>query len=124
MNFDAPAGFDVWEYIFQLTFSPLFHFATPGAEFVLGPKLGGWAMFGHVSGGGDSVDVRARGWILGANAGVFFPVNAQTSLGLLLSYATLQATQVCVDLGGYYGEQCEDGNGDVSILGINFAALF
>jgi hypothetical protein len=124
VNVDAPAGVDVWEYIVQLAFSPLFHFATPGADFVLGPKAGGWAGFAHISGYGESVDITARGWLVGFNAGAFFPVNPSTSLGVLLSYVSLQTTQACVDQGGTYGEQCQDSNGDVNILGLHFAALF
>ena len=125
MNPDEPAGGDISEWLAHVTFSPLFHVSTTSAEIVIGPKLGAWTLSGHVSSAYLTADVEQRGWTIGANAGVFFPLSGgSTSLGMLLSYANLQLTHSCLSISGY-GEQClDDESGDVDIFGLTFAALF
>jgi hypothetical protein len=55
---------------------------------------------------------------------VFFPVGrGTTSLGMLVSYATLQLERTCVTIPGL-GKDCSDADGDASAVGLTFAALF
>ena len=124
MNPDVPEGTSVSEAMVHMTFSPLFHARTTNAEIVLGPKLGLWALSGHASTYGASVDFEQQGWTIGGNAGVFFPVGGgTTSLGMLLSYANLQLTRSCATT-GVYGQQCSEADGSADVFGLTFAALF
>jgi hypothetical protein len=124
VNPDEPAGGNVSEVMGHITFSPLFHAYTASAEIVLGPKLGAWALTGHVSSPYLTADFDQRGWTIGANAGVFFPLSGgSTSMGMLLSYANLQLTHSCVTISGY-GEMCVEPAHGVDVFGLTVAALF
>jgi hypothetical protein len=123
MNPNAP-GVDVSEAMVHLTFSPLFHARTPSAEFVIGPKLGIWGLSGHGTDGVITEDITESGWTFGANVGAFFPVGGGSiSLGMLLSYANLQVSEVCRTVNGY-PEMCfSNVTGDGNVLGLTFALL-
>jgi hypothetical protein len=124
MNPSSP-GVDASEAMVHLTFSPLFHVRTPGAEIVIGPKLGIWALSGHATDGITTADVSEEGWTIGGNVGAFFPVGSgATSLGMFLSYANLQVTRVCASISGYPEMCSSDVSGDGNVLGLTFAALF
>jgi hypothetical protein len=123
VNLDEPAGVSASEYIGYLSLSPLFHASTPDVRFVIGPKLGVWGVTGSASSGGYSADVTGHGWSLGVNVGLFFPVNPQAALGLLVSYTSLQPLEMCVSAGGF-SETCQSDNlNDVQVLGLTFGAL-
>ncbi len=124
VDVDAPAGVSASEYMGTVAFSPLFHLTTPSVDLVAGPKLGLWYLTAHLSDSYQSVDITERGWTLGLNLGVFFPVNDTTSLGMLFSLATAEPTKACVS-GSSYPERCiTDGFTNGQILGLTFAALF
>jgi hypothetical protein len=124
VNRDAPAGASASMYIVQLGISPLFHVDTPRVRFVAGPKVGVWGHTGSVSSGGFSVDDRGLGWTLGLNAGLFIPVKNTTSLGILLSYATLNPVVACAS-GTGIDEDCTGDNLKSSqVLGLTLGALF
>src|SRR4029079_8251188 len=109
----------------HLTFSPLFHARTPGAEIVIGPKLGIWALRAHGPDGVMSVDVTESGWTIGGNVGAFVPVGTgSASLGMFLSYANLQVSEVCASISGY-GDTCDSSvSADANVSALSFAALF
>jgi hypothetical protein len=123
-NFDTSAGGSASGSMFQMTLSPLFHAAKANADIVIGPKLGVWALSSRASAGGVSTSVEERGWTLGANAGVFFPVGqGSTALGLLFSFANLQVTRACQSISGS-AEQCSgDVDGDFNIFSLTLAAM-
>jgi hypothetical protein len=124
INIDTPVGASASEYIGAVTVSPLFHFPTPGLDLVLGPKLGFWVLTASAADSYQSIDLTVRGWTLGLNFGMFFPVTDTTSLGMLLSYATLEPTHGCITRRGY-GEVCGTADlTDAQLLGLSFAALF
>jgi hypothetical protein len=125
MNPNSGPGVDASEVMVHLTFSPLFHARTPGAEIVIGPKLGIWALSAHASNGLMTVDVTENGWTIGGNVGAFFPVGTgSASLGMFLSYANLQLSEACATISGY-GETCaSDVSGDANVFALTFAALF
>ena len=73
------------------------------------------------------MDVTGHGWTLGLNLGLFFPVSDGASLGMLLSFATLEPTEMCGTQESYYGysKECRtDGLDSTQVLGLTFAALF
>jgi hypothetical protein len=123
-NFETSAGGSASGSMFQMTLSPLFHAARANADIVIGPKLGVWALSSRASAGGVSTSVEERGWTLGANAGVFFPVGqGSTALGMLFSFANLQVTRACQSVSGS-AEQCSgDVDGDFNIFSLTFAAM-
>ena len=124
VNADAPPGASASAYMFQLAISPLFHVDTPSVRFVAGPKMGFWGDTGHTSGGGFSADRRGLGWTLGLNLGVFIPVKNTTSLGLMLSYATLRPLVACASSTGV-DENCTGDNlQSLQVLGLTLGALF
>jgi hypothetical protein len=126
LNPNNPAGVSASAYMLHATASPLFHIAAPPAEIVIGPKLGAWFEWGTASEGTIHADVTERGWTLGVNVGLFFPVgDGAAQLGMLASFANLQITHACATLTGYGYDQrvCEDGS-DVDVFGLTFAALF
>ena len=124
VNVDAPAGASASAYIFQLAVSPLFHVDTPRVRFVAGPKVGVSGNTGSVSTGGFSADSRGLGWTLGLNMGLFIPVKNTTSLGILLSYATLNPVVACRS-GTGIDETCTGDNlPSTQVLGLTLGALF
>ena len=84
-----------------MTFSPLFHAATP-LRLVIGPKLGASGEYdGSRSSCGGVIDqVEEQGWTIGANVGVFFPSGTADSLGMLFSFANMQITRACRTVSG------------------------
>jgi hypothetical protein len=133
INLAVPAGVTASEYMFHFTFSPLLHFRSPGAELVIGPKIGGWILGGHSSGPETygyvtttaSADIEARGWTVGLNAGAFLPISDRAGLGVLVSYARLRLTHSCVTVSGSSaGQACRDSGDDLGVIGLHVAALF
>ncbi len=124
VNLDAPTGASASAYMFQLGISPLFHVDTPSVRFVAGPKLGFVGSTSHMSGGGSSADRRGMGWALGLNLGVFIPVKNTTSLGILLSYATLKPLVLCASSTGVEENCTGDNLRSSEVLGLTFGAWF
>jgi hypothetical protein len=124
VNLDAPPGASASAYMFQLGISPLFHVDTPNVRFVAGPKVGFVGSTSHISGGGLSADRRGMGWTLGLNLGAFIPLKNTTSLGILLSYATMKPLVVCASSTGV-DENCTGDNLRSSeVLGLTLGAFF
>jgi hypothetical protein len=124
VNISAPAAAFAWEYLGTVAFSPLFHLSAPPLDLVIGPRFGLWYLTGRVSDGDQPADINGRGWTLGVNVGAFYPINDTTSLGVLLSYATLEPTKACVTPTGS-SEQCTtSGFKSTQVLGLTLAALF
>jgi hypothetical protein len=93
---DLPAGTNVNEYAYSATFSPLIQVPSGGPEFVLGPKVGAVFISQEFSNGTARAHTSAVGVVFGANAGVFVPVSASTSLGVLLSFELAKPVFSCV----------------------------
>jgi hypothetical protein len=127
MNPEVPADTHVTETMAHVTLSPLFHVDAGSLELVIGPKFGFWSLRADVSSTDLSGNLDQRGWTLGVNAGLFFPVGGgPTELGLLFSYATLEITHACATL-TYYGStihECPDPSGDANVVSLAGAALF
>jgi hypothetical protein len=120
---NEPASALVSEYVGYLAFSPLVHFAAPGIELALGPKLGLWGLTGGASSGGTNLSESGYGWVYGINAGFFIPVSDGASLGALFSYAVDAPSQLCVSVTGS-GQQCLTANlNDIKVLGLTLALL-
>lgn len=83
----------------DFTFSPLFHAAVPGLEFVLGPKLGSFYMSGSESAAEYTASYSGEGLAYGFNAGVFLSLG-RVALGGLLSY-TGRTFENCSDCSEY-----------------------
>jgi hypothetical protein len=103
----------------DVAFSPLFHApVSPTAEFVVGPKIGGYGLAGDAAG----VDYSESGLSAGFNAGMFFAVSPTTSLGGMLSFTIRDPSEVCQSAAGY--EYCLSGSfPSYKVLSFNFGAL-
>jgi hypothetical protein len=83
---------DVTAVMVDVMFSPLFHFATPQVEILVGPRLGG---FGYsLSSSGSSASGSMSGLSYGFNLGIAIPVG-NIAVGGMLTYTGRHATEVC-----------------------------
>lgn len=116
MNLDPLGGSNALERATYLSFSPLFHvdYSSTG-QIVIGPRIGVWRLAGGSPGG---TDLGYSGWMVGANAGVFFRSAGTVALGVLVSYANLQFTRGCQSAAAGW---CP---GDRDVLAATAAALF
>jgi hypothetical protein len=89
----SSSGSDSLGLLFEYAFSPLLHADIPGAELVLGPKLGRFS-YSMDDGRSSSVSVDSRGWSYGINFAVLFPVQTM-AIGLQLSFTGLHTTEIC-----------------------------
>jgi hypothetical protein len=91
-NFNnVPTGVSESLYLIQFAAAPLFHVqASPTAEIVVGPKLGGYFEHASASGsyGGVTLDASgtAEGLLVGANLGAFFRLSDDVALGGLVNF--------------------------------------
>src|SRR4051812_19555660 len=119
------SGVDVTALELDFALSPLFHMPFPNGEFILGPKLGVYALdyqvrYGGVDGGSSS----ASGFVYGFNSGVFFDVGPHSALGGLLTFAVRDPSTACSTPAGG-SESCISGDYVAAkVLGFQFAALF
>jgi hypothetical protein len=122
VNPSDTGGSSLTEWMFDLTFSPLFH-APLGrnAQFVIGPRLG---LFGvtfsvsgqSVSGQSASIDGWALGWAAGANAGVLGPLGSAQA-GFLFSLGTRTPEKLCYS-GSGQDECISEGFSTAKVVGI------
>ena len=119
-NVDPVLG-PIQESMVGFALSPLWQLPTGPVEIVFGPKAG---MFFTERQTGTTSEGNSRGWVLGVNAGLFKPVSAATSFGVLLAYELSRATRVCGRQGAT--ETCYPGSGEglVRLLGVTAAVLF
>jgi hypothetical protein len=124
VNADAPPGETDHGYMLDLAFAPLVHLAQQKVELVLGPILGPWFFLDRVSGSGISANAWSAGWVLGANAGVLFPVSDKARVGGLISFASRNPVALCTS-GTGVTEQCTtSGLHAANVLAFTAAALF
>jgi hypothetical protein len=120
-------GIDLSAEMLGLTFNPLFHVGNAKAEFVIGPKIGGWIEWAHISvnnpaaGVSTSGDGTAEGWTMGANMGVFIPVSPSVLAGGLMSLETRDILHACSTVGGM--SMCRSNGNSATILGFGFGLL-
>jgi hypothetical protein len=122
---DLPAGTNVNEYAYSITFSPLFQVPSGGAEVVLGPKVGAVFVSQEFSNATARLHTSGLGVVVGANTGVFLPVSPSASLGLLLSFELARVAFACVR--DTFGDSRCDTVGDAPtsmVLGLTAAAVF
>jgi hypothetical protein len=115
------------ERAYHFVFSPLFDFAAGAVQLVVGPKLGIFVLsYEHLE-GDISSSTELTGFSIGLNAGLFLPVSAHTSVGVLLSFDLAGANRSCV-LGtgfGGGGEYCgSPAAQNPKILGMTGGVLF
>jgi hypothetical protein len=120
----VPAGVDVTALQFHIAFSPLIHARSGGAEIVVGPKLGLFALSEDASSGTESASESAHGWLYGFNFGIFGAANDTLSVGGLVSFDVEKATEICAS-GTGVPEMCQsvDPSGSAKVLGVAFALL-
>jgi len=104
------------------TFSPLFHFALPQVDFVVGPRLGWYDMPVTISYNDGSPDdtYSESGFLYGLNAGAFFWVG-RIAFGGLLSVSIHSPSSYCLN------DVCGDvpsGFSSLKVVGLNGAMLF
>ena len=126
MNPNEVMGVDINATIASVTIAPLLHMrAAPNVELVLGPKLGGFYYSLDASTGSLRLDGSARGWVAGAQAGMFFAVNPSAFVGVLFSYTHLDSTHSCFRQTGTSEICTDDPDGDnPEVIGVTLSALF
>jgi hypothetical protein len=115
------------DWIFDLTFSPLFHFGTPQLQFVVGPKFGFFGESYNYTYGGYDRTISGSGLAYGFNAGIFVPVG-RMALGGLINFTTHHYSKLCEnDSYTGYVDSCADSSmmpDDVKLFGITGALLY
>jgi hypothetical protein len=104
----------------RLQVVPAFHYVQDALDFSVGPTLGFFFM--DASAPGASVSV--TGLDLGLTASLMFAVSPQVSLGPIISYSRLFATEACAEMGG--SEACDDDpeNDDEGMFTVMFGVRF
>jgi hypothetical protein len=114
-----PSGHDL-----TIAFSPLFHGAMGGGEFVVGPKLGFWSS----SISQDSTSTQAAtqdsqtGWAFGFNMGAFGGITEDVALGGIVAYQMTFLSQSCTR--GGINQGCSSSGFPPQILSFAVAAMF
>jgi len=122
------SGVDVSGQVLELTFSPLFHVGNAKAEFVLGPKLGGWLGWAQASGTNGltgatlTANTKVEGWTLGGNVGGFIVASPGLLLGALMSLDFRDVLHGCTTATAV-AEQCTSSGESSTILGFAFALM-
>ena len=83
------------EYSIDLAVAPLFQLPAGSVEIVLGPKLGIFVVDSENPATGVGTSTTQNGIIVGVSAGVFVPVSAATSMGVLLAFELRRTYEVC-----------------------------
>jgi len=94
------ASADFSERAYHFVFSPLLDVAAGPVQLVFGPKLGIFVLSTAQRGGKVIVTSDVIGFSAGLNGGLFLPVSAHTSIGVLLSFDFAGANQSCVFVPG------------------------
>ena len=118
-NKDAP---DTSDYVFDIGFSPLFHFPLERVEIVAGPIAGVFVDKGAAGAGTFAADTWTYGWTAGANAGVLFQAGSKVRLGGLFNFFVRSPFKSCLTAGGT--DTCfSDNLPSQKVLSLSFAAL-
>ena len=114
------------EYAIDGAVAPLFQLPAGPVEIVLGPKLGFFVVLDSSDPAtGVGTSTTQNGIVFGVNAGVFVPVSAATSMGVLLAFELRRLYEVCYnDADG--NEYCMSvtGSNFVGLVGLTAAVLF
>jgi hypothetical protein len=115
----APSGHDL-----TIAFSPLFHGAMGGGEFVIGPKLGFWSssISQDSTTTQDAFQASQTGWAFGFNMGAFGGVTEDVALGGIVAYQMTFLSQSCTR--GGIAEGCTSSDFPPQILSFAVAAMF
>jgi hypothetical protein len=122
------AGLDLSGEMLGLTFNPLVHLGNVKAEFVAGPKLGGFLRWVHAAGTGvvtglpAQADEMAEGWTIGGDMGVFVAASRSVLVGALMSLEVRDLLHACVTATGM-AESCQSSGPSATILGFTFGVL-
>lgn len=115
------------DWIFDLTFSPLFHLGTPQLQFVVGPKFGFFGESYNYTYSGYDRTISGSGLAYGFNAGIFVPIG-RMALGGLINFTTHHYSRLCEnDAYTGYVDSCADSSmmpDDVKLFGISGALLY
>ena len=126
LNFrDVPSGQKMGGGAFALSASPLFHLFAPTVEVVFGPRVGVWGEGISRKVNGVETIFSVSGFLLGLNAGLFFPVRRCLSVGGLVTLDTRRFGRTCTrNADGV--EACSEDNLPKSLtnLTVNFAMMF
>ena len=122
----SDAGLDISGKMLDLTFSPLFHIGNAKGELVIGPKLGGWVEWVHVTGAapaGVAVDATAEGWTLGGNMGGFLTASPTVLVGILMTLELREPLHACASATNV-AEMCTtSGLDSATMLGFTIALM-
>jgi hypothetical protein len=128
-NIDGPAGSflgsaRIREYSVALAFAPLLQVPARPLEIVVGPKAGLFVMDTEITSGGVSAATSQQGMLFGIDTGVFLPVSATTSMGVLLTFEFRKPNDGCTAFS--QSGVCSAGStsGLASIVGLTAAVLF
>jgi len=89
------ASVEFSERAYHFVFSPLVDVAAGPVQLVFGPKLGLFVLRTEQSQGDIVTTSDLIGFSAGLNGGIFFPVAARSSIGVLLSFDFAGANQSC-----------------------------
>jgi hypothetical protein len=125
------SGIDLSGQMLGVTFNPLLHVGNVKAEFVVGPKLGGWIRWDHASGTNSitgvsgSADGTAEGWTIGANMGVFIAASRSVLAGALMSLEVRDILHDCATgtVHGVTSSSCSSSGDSATILGFAFGLM-
>jgi len=130
LNYDRANGDGVLDGLredsFTFALSPLWQLPIGTVEIVFGPKAGIYMIQTERRTTPTGLMEESSEWgvILGVNAGLFMPVSAAASIGILLGYELRTPNSVCR---GQQGSAiCSSGNGWglARLLGLTAAVLF
>ena len=126
LNFrDVPSGQKMTGGAFALSASPLFHLFAPTVEVVFGPRIGIWGEGITRRVNDVETSFSASGFLMGLNAGLFFPVRRCLSVGGLVTLDTRLFGRTCTK-NADGSEMCSDGDLPKALtnLTFNFAMMF
>jgi hypothetical protein len=124
VNVQGTPGIDISEYVVNASFAPLLHVPVGAGEIVMGPQVGFFYLGLHASDGVNSLDEWGAGWMMGANAGLLFPINDRAEMGGMISFAYDRPLKLCASGTGTPESCTTDGLTAAKVLGFSFAALF
>jgi len=123
------AGVDASAQMLGVTFSPLLHVGNVNVEFVIGPQLGGWIEWAHVSvndpasGTFVSADATVEGWTVGGNMGLFIPASPSVLVGALVSLEYRDPLHACASSSAGVSNCTTSGFDSATLLGFAFGVM-
>jgi hypothetical protein len=87
------------EYALNIALAPLLQIPAGPVEIVLGPKFGLFVVLdSNDRGAGIGTSTTQNGYVAGVNAGIFLPVSAATSMGVLLALELRRLYEICTTI--------------------------